>query len=499
MNPFYLNVPTNNQGGYLSSEQIDLLKIINCNSYQEIITFVSECAQLNGLFKEEEIKEFTTKDLEQLKRFIFKTYQNTLVPHTSDPDTIINNTLIHLNITDEDIDIIKKAYQKRSKEGIKYICSYLKNRYPKNYEEILKHVHRFISIERDQNQDSNLYDELLMLNEILGEFNTLLIGSGRPEVIINEFFEDENQRYDFYFAKRDLDFALKNNKHVRFHSLLTKEACESLFAGKTKDEILKILTNYVKRTIDFINEYNSTHKLTDGTPVINAVDLLNEIVSFDKNTTGEYENIWESNYGISIKDICEVFDYAKKHKPEGVSFLYNEPFLEDAERRKKVFEVLLSLNSTSNGLIDTLGSQMHITFGTALPQIISCFNDFKYLQDTEHLKIQITEFDLSLSEAETLKTIGDTPKFTHEQVYEAKKELIADISTIINHSQVQLNGISYWSLTDITDCNLERIRTNLLKKGLITNIDEIKTVCGGLIPTYYITNIMTNTNSAIHK
>ena len=483
MELYSLNVNTSNIGGYFSSEQLSMLSIVQCQTHEEIISFVQQCEQLNGVFSKEDIQSFINQDLEQLKRNVFKKYQDTLVPHNSDRQTILNNTLYHSNIKSEDIELIKKVYTDKNTEFIAYIREYIKRRYPDRYKEIFKHVHRFISIERDQNKMPNLYDELVLLNENLSTFNTLLIGSLKPEVVINEFFSEDQEQFDFYFANNDLEFALKNNKHVRFHSLLTKGAAESLFKGKSKEEILKILTSYVKTTIDFVNEYNSTHRLTDGTPVISAIDLFNEIVSFDKNSQGLYENIWESNYGITIKDLCNVFEYAKTHKPQGVSYLYNEPFLEDSERREKVFEVLQSINSTSDGLIDTLGSQMHITFRTSDEQIQECFRDFKLLQDSQKMNVQITEFDLSLSERETLKTIGDNPEIPYEKVYSMKRDKIDIISTIINSSGIKLNGVSYWSLTDNIDCNLERVRTNLLNKGIISDISQVPTVCGGLIPT----------------
>lgn len=497
MDMYRLNVSSNNIGGYFSSEQLELLSIVQCQTYEEIVAFVYQCKQLNGVFSKEDLQNFITQDLEQLKRNVFKSYQDTLVSHNSDRQVVLDNTLYHLGIKQEDIEVVKRAYTDKSIEGMRYIREYIKNRYPNNYEEIFKQAHRFISTERDQNKMPNLYDEFVLLNQRLSTFDTLLVGSGKPEVVINDFFsEDSRERFDFYFANRDLDFAKKNNKHIRFHSLLTKGAAESLFVGKTKEEILETLTAYVKTTIDFVNEYNFNHKLADGTPVINSIDLFNEIVSFDKNAQGKYENIWETKYGISIQDICRVFQYAKEHKPGGVSYLYNEPFLEDTERRRKVFEVLQSINSTSNGLIDTLGSQMHITFGTSDEQIQECFRDFKFLQDNQGMNIQITEFDLSLSERETLKTIGDNPQFSYEQVHTMKRGRIDSISSIINNSGVKLNGISYWSLTDHIDCNLERVRTNLLNKGIINDIRQVPTVCGGLIPTsqQYINAINHNAN-----
>ncbi len=497
MDIFSLNILSSNIGGYFSSEQLELLSIIQCSTHEELISFIYECAQLNGMFSKENLHNFITQDLEQLKRYIFKSYQDTLVLHNTDRETILDNTFQCLGIKQEDIDVIKRIYNEKNIKTIEYVKTYIKNKYPTTYEDIFRQAHRFISTERNQHKDSNLYDKFIMVNDRLSTFNTLLVGSGKLEKIINEFFDDKD-RFDFYFATRDLEFARRNNKHIRFHSLLTKGANETLFNGRSKEEIFKLLTVYVKTTIDFVNEYNSTYKLADGTPVINSIDLFNEIVSFSKNAQGEYENIWEAKYGISIQDICNIFAYAKEHKPEGVSYLYNEPFLEDAERRKKVIQVLHTINSLSNGLIDTLGSQMHITFKISNQQIQDCFSDFKMLQNTQNMNIQITEFDLSLSERETLKTIGDNPQVSYEQVYKMKRERINTISTIINNSGVKLNGITYWSLTDNIDCNLERIRTNLLNKGIIFDISQIPTVCGGLIPTsqQYI-NIIKNNASLI--
>lgn len=484
MDIYSLNVSFNSTGGYFSSEQLDLLSIIKCQRQDELIDFVSKCDQLKGIFDKDDMDTFGNIDLEELKRKVFKNYQDTLVPHNSDRVAVLDNLLERLEINQDDIIVIKKIYIDKKEESLKHIREYIKNKYPNSYEEIFKQAHHFVSTERDQDKSPNLYNEFVFLNEKLSMFDTILVGSLKPEVVMNKLFDENSKdRFDFYFVKRDLDFAYKNNKHARVHSLLTKGANRSLFIGKTKEEILKILSEYVKTTIDFVNDYNSTHKLDDGTPVIKAIDLFNEIVSFDKNDKGEYENIWEARYGISIENICNVFSYAKEHKPEGVKYLYNEPFLEDTKRRKKVLEVLKTINTILPGLIDTLGTQMHITFRTSDEDIEECFKDFKLLQDTQNMNIQITEFDLSLSESEVLKIIGDKPQVSYQQVYAMKNEKINNISTIINDSSVKIDGVSYWSLTDNIDCNLERVRTSLLKKGIISDINEVPTVCGGLFPT----------------
>ena len=247
---------------------------------------------------------------------------------------------------------------------------------------------------------------------------------------------------------------------------------------------MNIIKEYVKQSIDFINDYNSSHKININDKeeaVINAVDLFNEIVSFDKNEKGEYYNIWERKYGISLPELMSCFEYALVNKPEGVNYLYNEPFLEDDQRRQKVFETLAQ---TTPGLIDTLGSQMHITITQDIDSIRRCFADFKKLQESTEKEIQITEFDMCLGRSDVPRVFGPNADISLERVYQEKDKKISEISSAINESGVKLSGVSYWSLTDGIDCNLERIRSNALSNHQISNVNEIPTVCGGLIPTH---------------
>lgn len=481
MNNYLLDVGSNNIGGYFSSEQIDLLRIVQCNNLDDLINFISNCDQIKHLFDEHEITSLSELDIENAKRIVFESYQNTMVLHNANPIEDIENKLKNIGVREEHISYITQYLGNRDMQGIRRTIETL---YPDKAKEILTLSHHFVSKERDQIKASNMYDEFVVLNNNLPSFNIMLVGSGKIYSIVNSFYEsnEPEYRFDFYKAKRDLDFALENGKQVRFHSLLVKEDAH-LFDGKSKEEILAIMSDYVKHTIDFVNEYNNTHK-SNGQPVINAIDLFNEIVSFDVNEQGQYYNIWESKYGITMQELIPIFDYAREHKPDGVSYLYNEPFLENDDRRKKVFETLQTISTLSPGLIDTLGSQMHITITEDLNKIKRCFDDFRNLQEMTGMKIQITEFDMSLGSREIGHVFGTNADYTLEQVYNIKSKQIEQISRIIRESGVNLSGVSYWSLTDGIDCNLERIRTNLLQKGLINDINQIPTACGGLIPTH---------------
>lgn len=484
-----LQVNTNIVGGYFSSEQIDLLSIIQCNDSNELIDFIIHCDQLKYNYNKEELEKLITLPLDNQKKEVFKCYQDTMVFHDADKETKIDNKLRHCGMQENDIKLIKSTIPNKFQEIKPWLREFIKNRYPNNYEEIFDISHHFVSTERDQLKTDDLYEEMVLLNSNLDSFNSMLIGSGRIYNVVNDLYDENNpnKRFDFYFAKRDLDFAYRNGKQVRYHSLLVKDGMEKLFVGKSKEEILEIIKDYVKESIDFINDYNQNHRLNvngEDIPLINAVDLFNEVVSFEKNANGEYYNIWESKYAITMDELLTAFDYALQHKPDGISFLYNEPFLEDDERRKKVFEVLDEIDSKRPGLIDTLGSQMHITIGEDGNKIRRCFEDFRILQERIGKKIQITEFDMSLGRTQIPRLFGNNPDVTLEQVYSYKHQKIKEISDIIRESGVQLDGISYWSLTDGTDCNLERVRTNCLSDGSITDIHQIPTACGGLFPTH---------------
>lgn len=461
MDIYSLNVDSPIKGGYFSSEQIDLLSIIQCQSIDELMKFIANCDQINhvhGIFE-----SINGMDLESAKRSIFKSYQDSMVYHDQGLDASRINRFNYLGITSEE-----------------ELMSVIDKSHPRS-QEILSLNHHFISEEWDQTKSIS-YEEMETLNSQLPLFNSMLIGSGKIYKVINKYDTNKDTKYDFYFAKRDLDFAYKNGKQVRFHSLLVKDDGK-IFNKKSKEEIMDIIKEYVKQSIDFIKNYNSSHKININgkeEPVINAVDLFNEILSFDKNKQGEYYNIWEQKYGISMPELMSCFEYALVNKPEGVNYLYNEPFLEDDQRRQKVFETLAQ---TTPGLIDTLGSQMHITITQDINSIKRCFADFKRLQDNG-MQIQITEFDMCLGRSDVPRVFGPNADILLERVYQEKDKKISEISSVIRESGVRLSGISYWSLTDGIDCNLERIRSNALANHEISNVNEIPTVCGGLVPTH---------------
>lgn len=53
-----------------------------------------------------------------------------------------------------------------------------------------------------------------------------------------------------------------------------------------------------------------------------------------------------------------------------------------------------------------------------------------------------------------------------EQILEYKSKKIAEISQIITNSEVELEGLTYWSISDTLDHNLQRTNQNTWKDNL---------------------------------
>lgn len=280
------------------------------------------------------------------------------------------------------------------------------------------------------------------------------------------------------------DDCYKNGMYARYHTLLDKQTMEEHLIGKQKEYVLGELQKYVKKSIDFISKYNEKHKI-NGKGVICSVDLLNEIISFDE----PYRNMWQELYGISNEELVSIFQYALENKPDGVTYVYNEPFLENPERRQVVIEQLSRINELAPGLIDTIGTQMHIEMTQNIDDIRQCFEGFKRLEQLG-IVTQITEFDMCLPErfmfdengkirseqdlVELINSKISKSGITIGSIAEFKSMRIDEISKAIEETGVQLDGITYWSISDTLDHNLERTNRKTYEQGLQREIAQTR-------------------------
>lgn len=469
MQEFSLKIEVPINGIYLNSETIELLSIIQCNSIEELKKFALGCSQLN--ISNQDVTTWNESNLEDKKRELVGQYKSTLIPmeqSIKDRKSVIKSKLEHIGIRRNEVDSYITAFKNGGYEAVK---QKLEAEYPEKYDTLIKKEHRFISTERDQMRDVS-YEELVDINNNLSNYNTILVASGRYYDVTKKMYNEKipnMEKYDFYYPQRGLDFCYKNGMRARYHTLLDKQTMENHLLDKSKDEVLKELKDYVKNSIDFISEYNKEHKI-DGKGEIVSVDLFNEIISFDE----PYRNMWQELYGISNKELVEVFKYAKENKPDGVTYVYNEPFLENSKRRQVVINQLKEINELSPGLIDTIGTQMHIEMIQDPDEIKKCFLDLKSLEELG-IRTQITEFDMCLPERIMFDDNGMiSEKYSPEFIYNFKAQKMQEISNAINETGIELEGITYWSISDTLDHNLERTNRKTYEQGLQREIAKTR-------------------------
>ena len=473
MKEFSLGLDTSINGIYLNSETIELLSIIQCKSIEELKEFAKNCSQID--ISEENIANWNEQNIEDIKKDLFEKYKESIIPlkqSIEDRNSVFESVLQHCGIPKNEINDYISELKNNGYEGIK---QKVLEEHPDKYAEIAEKQHRFIASERDQMTEVS-YDEVSAINESLKNHNTILIASGRYYDVTNKLY-DENvpdmQKYDFYYAQRGLDFCYKNGMNARYHTLLDKQTMEEHLIGKSKEEVISKLKAYVKKSVDFISEYNQTRQI-DGKGVISSVDLFNEIISFDE----PYRNMWQELYGISNEELVGIFQYAQENKPEGVTYVYNEPFLENPERRKAVLEQLQQMNELSPELIDTIGTQMHIEMTQDIESIRQCFEDLK----EAGVNVQITEFDMCLperfmfdekgkirSEDDLVQNINSKlgkSGITIESIADFKSMRMQQIENAIKETGVELEGVTYWSTSDTLDHNLQRTNEKTYRDGI---------------------------------
>ena len=234
MQEFPLNLESTINGIYLNKETIELLSIIQCKNIEELKDFAINCSQLS--ISEEDLTSWNDNDIEHIKRNLVEQYKSTLVPmeqSIEDRRSVLELALKHSGITADEVDAYILLFQDYGYEGIK---KKLKAEHPESYDIFTEKAHRFIGTERDQ-MTKITYEELSGLNDILSNYNTILIGSGRYYDVTKKMYDEQipdMEKYDFYYAQRGLDFCYKNGMYARYHTLLDKQTMEEHLIGKQK-------------------------------------------------------------------------------------------------------------------------------------------------------------------------------------------------------------------------------------------------------------------------
>ncbi len=504
-----LDLNTEQNGIYLSQQQIDLLMITDINTKEELKDYIENiCGQFPNMKVEDVIPNFDSimslQQLEEAKRTLYQKYQDGLISYLDNARMSdiqkAKVKLERLGINGQELDYcLTLVFQNRISEAFNYLGQ-------KNGDNFITKFNRSMNDDFENIKDVS-YDEMKSLSELIKRdksIDTIIVATGKFD---NSIYQTMNGKvFDPYLTSKALQFCYTNKKHMRYHALFDQAHVDYLSKQgkglKDHDQILAEMKAYIKMSMDYIEKNN--RQLPDGTMLINTVEVFNELVEKNKvDKDSPYSMVWEKYFGITIEEIMSCFDGIKK--PDGVEFMYNETTLtESSQKRVMVEKVLYQIEQKQSGFIDVIGDQMHLSDEdvmtkkglqnlTETAQMLKRFQDGKVVVDGQIREIkpkktECTEHDFHFTKAflENINILNQSSQNT--DLWSIKKGMQDIISKTYNQNGVKFEKSTYWSLFGKNDHNI--VRTNISiqkenferrKKGLPEK-RLIETMSAGLIP-----------------
>lgn len=504
-----LDLNTEQNGIYLSQQQIDLLMITDIKTKEELKDYIENiCCQFPNMKVEDVISNIDSimslEQLEEAKRTLYQKYQDELISYLD--SARMNDVqkakvkLERLGINGQELDYcLTLVSQNRTSEVFNYLGK-------KHGDDFITKFTRFM-YDDFENVKGVSYDEMKSLSELLKRdksIDTIIVATGKFD---NSIYQTTSGKvFDPYLTSKALQFCYTNNKHMRYHSLFDQANVDYLLKqGKglqDHDQILAEMKAYVKMSINYIEENN--RQLSDGTMLINTVEVFNELVEKNKSDKESlYSLVWEKYFGITIDEIMSCFDGI--NKPIGVEFMYNETTLtESSQKRAMVENLLCQIEQKETGFIDVMGDQMHLSDEdvmtkkglqnlTETARMLKRFQDGKVVVDGQNKEIkpkktECTEHDFHFTKP-FLENINILNKDGHNvDSWSIKRGMQDIISKTYNQNGVRFERSTYWSLFGKNDHNVVRANISIQKENFerrkegLSEKRFIETMSAGLIP-----------------
>lgn len=484
--PCTLEVGQQKSGLYLSTQQIDLLLLVNVTTPKELEDFISSCVQL-GNYQHTPI---TIENLEEKKKEVFKAYLDSFIsfkdlaprPSFTDMDSKLKRVQVNLQRNLPSI-YYEKAIRALSSNGERGLVQYLSTL--PDGEKYLKDISRYMTMDYENIQGVT-YEEIQQLDEFIKRDPTIdtLVSIGAKYDMTMHYGLDERKHFDSYYLDRALAYCKMANKHMRFHSLFDRStAMDFKSMGKTREQVMRDMKPFADGFFEYLSRHSET--LSDGTRLINSAEIFNELLTYEPGISGGKKTgmVWKDYFGMSMEDLFSfLMRDGVSRVPDGVSVMYNETALEEGmDRLKSCDEILRSINTIAPGFINVFGNQLHVydsLFRESEYNKMNASTAFlKHVQDLG-IRVQITEHDLNINGnfIENCHKYG-VPK---EYVRLLKKRYQKILSQTLSTNGLDIESVDYWSIFDQVDHNLRRTIEGRISRG--QDISRIPSLFAGLIP-----------------
>ena len=452
-----LDIDFKQTGITLNYQDIDILTILSCNTYEELIAFALKIPILNT--DEEYIRSYIT--LDDAKKFVFEAYQEALVnKYSSIADSGLKTKAkleLMINkgiITEEECKELEIIIS--GNNSIEEILQKAKEAFgATKTNEIVKYFSVGIVSKSGVKESSwNMYTNMY---EKLKEFDTFTLDGIMKYSSVVMMNNEPN--YDR--LKTALEFAKKFNKKVRLNALIFYMDFPSKLKNASKETVKYYLNKYVTELVKFIKENGYEDQ-------IESIDAFNELINRTpsnktvpfalrgtfRESSDNLDGGW-LNY-LNITDLFDIVSKAKKELPN-VKFLYNEVFLQDS-RKFEIFKMILGQIKQyekvfNTKIIDAIGEQLHIDTSVDIQKIDELFSKLTTLG----YPVYITEFDMFVN------ILGDK-YITPMQLEEYRQNVINKLYDVLVKYSDSIEGFTLWSKTDDMDHNLSRINEARIKR-----------------------------------
>ncbi len=487
LEPSTLSVGQKNTSLYLSTQQIDLLLLVNVNSPEALIEYVQNCVQLNGFT----LGDINEENLEEKKREVFAAYLNSYIPYKdlvvregfTEKDSLNRRILFSLN-KNLPQEYISGAVTALNVDGELGLVRYLST--IPNGEKYLRDIGRFISLDFENIQGVT-YDEIVGLDELIKRDSTIVsIVSISPTYSLSMHYDSDGvKKFDPYFADRALAYCKITDKHMRYNSLFSRLAAMDLYnKGYDKETVMQLMSTFADGFFGYLSEHDET--LKNGSRLIDCVQVFSELLRYepgqkDGKNTGM---VWQEYFGMTMEDLFSIiFKDGKSRVPDGVDVMYNETALEEGvERLESCDSIIRDIYRVAPGFVNVFGNQLHVYDSLLQNENIHMLHEsaefMKRVQNDYGIKIQITEHDLNIS--------GDMVRncqrygVSMEYIRLLKKKYQQMVSNVLLSYDLDIDTVDYWSIFDKVDHNLRRDIEGRIKRG--ESIQGIDSLHAGLLP-----------------
>ena len=443
------------KGITLNHQDIDILSIIACNSYEELI----ELAKSITILDIDESYISTYVSLDEAKRFVYESYIDSLL---NKYECFINknlktkakiNLLLKKNIlTEEEVKELVQIIQSGSNidDMVEQVYQMFNTDVANKIFEIFNA--RIVSKSGVKESSWSVYTSMY---DALSKFDTFTL----DDIIKYNAVTMLNGSYNYENFTRALELAKKFNKRVRLNSIFFYMDFPDRYKNKSKEEIKEYLRKYVVDLCTYIKEngYEDT---------IESIDALNELlnrtiskVGNEYDIRGSYKDNSDNFAGgwlnyLSLEDVLDILSDAKRILPY-TNFIYNEVYLFEDKKYDAFMSILDRIHKYEIlhkvKLIDGIGEQLHIDASTDISKIDKLLEKLK----ERNMHINITEFDMYVNPSEKY--------LVPIQLEEIRQAKMNELYQVLSKYEDIIDSFTIWSKTDDMDHNLSRTNENKIK------------------------------------